>query len=147
MPTINQYFNLIQHNTKLLDLVTCNQVDHLLDEDFSDWQLTVIFYIACIYLKSSCFIIGIDVQDHASMRNILNTNKDLRSFWPVIKFYRHIEEASRDARYEGRKFTKEEFINKYIPKFNKVRDVAVNFIQKKNVSNVPVAEIEKFFKR
>ena len=139
-----KYLNLIEHNVKLLDLLTGNKPRHLENEDFSDWQVTVIFYISCIYIKALCSLSNINIQDHYALRNEINTNKDLL---PISKFYRHIEEASRDARYEGRKFQKNFIVNTILPKFNRIRDCAIDLLRKKGITDVSGVNIESLLSR
>lgn len=81
------------------------------------------------------------MQDHQKLREIINTDQALKELWYIAKHYRHIEEASRDARYEGRKFSKEYIKERILPKFYKVRDCAVSIIKSKNISNVPVIDL------
>ena len=138
MENIDKYLELIKHNSKLLDLITGSRPEHLTHEDFSDWQVTVIFYISCTYLKAVCMLYGEDVQDHHKLRTIINTNKEL---WGIARPYRHIEESSRDARYEGRKFDKEYIEGRLLPKFYKVRDCAVGIIKGKGIDNVPIVDL------
>src|SRR5574341_1389160 len=109
MSDINRYFHLIEHNVKLLDLLTGYRPKHLEKEDFSGWEVTVIFYIS--------------------------------------KFYRNIEEASKDARYEGKKFSKIFMINTILPKFNIIRDCIINIIKRKGVNTVVSVDIEPFLAR
>ncbi len=144
MSDVNRYFHLIEHNVKLLDLLTGECPQHLENEDFSGWQVTVIFYISCIYIKAACCLFGINIQDHYALRKIINTEKD---FLSISKFYRHIEEASRDARYEGRKFSKDFIINTILPKFNTIRDCIINIIKRKGINTVICVDIEPFLAR
>ena len=144
MSDVIRYISLIEHNTRLLDLLTGNLPKHLEKEDFSGWQVTTIFYISCIYIKAVCSLSNINIQDHYALRNEINANKDLLS---ISKFYRHIEEASRDARYEGRKFSKDFIINIILPKFNKVRDCAATIIRQKGILNIIGVDIKPFLNR
>lgn len=146
MEDVNRYFSLIKHNVNLLDLLTGDRTKHLKDEDFSDWQVTVIFYISCIYMKTVCSLFDIDIQDHYTLHSIINTRTDL-SLYTISKDYRHIEEAARDARYEGRKFDKEYLIKRILEKYNKVRDCAVSIIKQKGVGNVVYADIKPLLER
>jgi hypothetical protein len=50
MSEASKYFDLITHDLKLFDLLTGKMPKHLAEEDFSDWHVTVLFYMACIYL-------------------------------------------------------------------------------------------------
>lgn len=141
MSNITVYLKLIEHNSRLLDLITGERPAHLKDDDFSDWQVTIIFYMSCIYLKAVCFLLGEDVQDHYTLRQIINTREELYKNG-TAKYYRHIEEAGRDARYEGRKFDKEFIENRILPKFYKVRDRAITILKENDVTDVPETNID-----
>ena len=141
---VQKYLNLIQHDLKLFDLLTGELPSHLTQEDFSDWQVTNLFYIACIFLKSACALFGEDVQDHFTLRRIINERKEL---YLIAKNYRHLEEASRDARYEGRTFEKQYVLDRLVPKFNSVRDCIVDLLTKSNIQNIPTIEVESYLNR
>ena len=146
MSDTTKYLNLIEHNVKLLDLISGIRPDHLKDNDFSDWQGTIIFYMSCIYLKAVCVLFDEDVQDHYTLRQLINTRKEIYEDG-ITKHYRHIEEASRDARYEGRKFDKVYVENRILPKFYKVRDRAVKILKENNVNNIPETNIDFLLSR
>ena len=101
MSNIPSYLKIIEHDFKLLDLLTGERPNHLKNEDFSDWEITIMYYITCIYLKAVCQLFDKDIQDHYTLKRQINTLPELIY---ISKSYRHLEEASRDARYEGRTF-------------------------------------------
>ena len=144
MSEVQKYCNLITHDLRLFDLLTGKMPDHLAKEDFSDWQATVLFYMACIYLKTACSFLGIDIQDHFTLRQTINNRKE---FFSIAKIYRHLEEASRDARYEGRRFEKSYIVDRLIPKFISVRDCMVHFLKQNNISDIPSIEVENLLTR
>lgn len=144
MNNVNSYLNLIEHDLKTLDLLTGKRPNHLTKEDFSDWEVTILFYMACIYIKAVCNLFGEDIQDHYTLRQIINTRPELYS---IARSYRHLEEASRDARYEGRKFSRSYLIDRLLPKFNAVRDCAVSLLKQHNVTNIPDIDPEPLLRR
>ncbi len=144
MLPFEKYLALVSHDLKLFDLVTRLIPSSASKEDFSDWQVTILFYMACIFLKAACSLLGEDVQDHFMMRQIINNRQE---FYSIAKAYRHLEEASRDARYEGRVFDKQYILDRLIPKFNSVRDCIVDLLKQKNISNIPSIEVEPLLKR
>ena len=146
MSDTTKYLNLIEHNLRLLDLISGTRPSHLKDDDFSDWQVTIIFYMSCIYLKAVCVLFDEDVQDHYTLRQMINTRKEIYED-DIAKYYRHIEEASRDARYEGRRFDKASVENRILPKFYKVRDRAVKILKDNNVNDVPDTNIDFLLSR
>ncbi|GAX62481.1 glyceraldehyde-3-phosphate dehydrogenase/erythrose-4-phosphate dehydrogenase [Candidatus Scalindua japonica] len=139
MVNIDKYLNLVEHNSNLLRLITEKPSGSYKDVDFSDWQVTIIFYISCIYLKSVCSIFGLDVQNHFTIRKTMNERDELR---PIFNDYRKIEEASRDARYEGKKFEERIIKKRILPRFNTVRDCVVEIIKNNGISKVPVVNLD-----
>lgn len=134
MDSIKYYFELIEHDLKLLDLLTGKRPSHLEKEDFTDWIVTVLFYIACIYLKALFRLFGEDIQSHYALKQQLYNRPELLH---IIKPYRHLEEASRDARYEGRTFPSDYIINRLYPKFKAVCDCVVDIFYKKGIKDIP----------
>lgn len=144
MTDLSSYLDLVRHDLSLLDWITSPPPDHVAGEDFTDWHATILFYMACIYLKAVCQLFGEDVQDHYSLRLQINTRPELLA---VAKQYRHLEEASRDARYEGRTFPPQYLCDRLLPKFYRVRDCAVELLEKHNVPEVPKVDPEPFLAR
>jgi hypothetical protein len=144
MPSLQDYLRLVEHDRDLLDLITQPLPDNLAEADFSDWQVTTLFYICCIYMKAVCSIAGEDVQDHYTLRQLVNTRPELLT---IAKDYRHIEEASRDARYEGRTFDREFLLTRMLPKYNAVRDRAVELLKNANVGDIPSVDAAPLLQR
>lgn len=119
-PESTRYIQLAEHDIRLLALISNQdrkQSGTL--EDFSDWKVTIIFYISCILMKAVCSLWGEDIQNHYMLRRIINERPELYS---IARDYRKLEEASRDARYEGRTFEPAFIVQRVIPKFNSIRD-------------------------
>jgi len=131
---VEKYLKLVEHDLRLLDLLTKERSDDLATENFTDWQATLLFYMACIYLKAVCLTFGEDIQDHFSLRQQINARKELAA---ISAPYRHLEEASRDARYEGRTFDRQYLLERLLPKFLAVRDCAVSLLERGGIKNVP----------
>ena len=144
MPTTEDYFSLINHNDNLLEIISLHVPGHLQNEDFSDWKVTLTFYMICIYVKTYLDLIGIDVQDHYTIKQHINTIDNLI---PIAKNYRHVEEASRDARYEGRKYDDTYLKNRILPKYNQIRNKLIALLKKEyaGTKNIPNIKIEKYF--
>jgi hypothetical protein len=139
MHIINKYLNLIRHDSNFLKLITEGRSDHLKDEDFSDWQVTVISYISCFYVKTAIYILtGEVLQFHHEIHHKINSIPELLA---IARPYRKTEEPSRQARYDGRKFDKDYLTKRILPNFNKVRDCAVSIIKNK-VPNVPIINVD-----
>lgn len=145
MNKIDSYFALIKHNVNLLDLLTSKQYPpHLTQEDFSDWCTTTIFYILCIYMKAVFTLMGKDVQDHYTLRQLINTTPEL---YAIAKYYRHIEEASRDARYEGKKYSKDYLVDRILLKFEKIRVCLEKILKNHKATNIPKIDIKSLLER
>lgn len=98
--------------------------------------------MSCIFVKSACSLLGVDIQDHFTLRQIINTRQEL---WSIARNYRHLEEASRDARYEGRVFDKQYILNRLVPKFNTVCDCVVSLLTQRSVQSIPSITVESLF--
>lgn len=137
MESMKIYFKLIEHDLRLLELLTGKFPPSFEKEDFTDWIVTVLFYIACIYLKALFQFFGKNIQTHYALKEQLYDRAEL---FHIIKPYRHLEEASRDARYEGRTFPPEYIINRLYPKFRIVRDCVVEIFYKNGIRDIPAVE-------
>lgn len=133
-PGIQRYIDLVVHDFNVLGLLTRASRQDPSIGNISDWQVTLLFYICCVYAKAACKTLGVDIQDHFSLRQFLNTEPRLVY---VARSYRKIEEASRDARYEGRTFDIDYIRDRILPNFISVRDAMVNLLEQQGVINVP----------
>lgn len=100
----------------------------------SGWKCTLVFYMACIYVKALGRLRGKDLQDHYQVKQWLNTEPELRE---IAKSYRLIEERSRDARYEGRSFDSRE-LQEVARRFEQVRDRIADLLRQGGVAVDPV---------
>lgn len=143
---INKYIKLIENNSRFFDLITGRRLTNLNNADFSGWQVTTIFYISCIYFKTVAVVFEVDVRDHHSLRQMLNTEEEI---WRggIAKSYRYLEEASRDARYEGRAFTEKMIKERILFKFEKVKERAIYILEKNEITNVPDVNLRALFER
>ncbi len=115
---VRHFIYLTEHHHKLFDLLTGKLPEHLKNENFSDWQATTIFYMACILVKALCVTLNEDPKSHFEIRQLTYKNSELQSF---AKEYRKLEEASRQARYDGRTFDKSYIEDRLIPHFNLIK--------------------------
>lgn len=120
-----KYFRLVEHDRDLLDLLSALP-PHLINRDFSDWVVTTTFYITCIYMKAYFQTKGIDIQDHITIRKLINTDPTVVS---IAYDYRKLEEASRDARYEGRTFDANKLKERVLSHYNRIRLHLVGIIK------------------
>ena len=131
---VEKYLRLIEHDFGVLELLTASAKRAQPPKDVSDWQVTLIFYITCIYIKALGRSFGRDIQDHYGLRQWLNTEPDLVV---IARPYRHIEEPSRDARYEGRRFDQAFLLLRIVPNFLQVRDHVADLLEKRGAKAVP----------
>ena len=134
------YLDLIEHDLEALGLLSTAAQAKKPAVDVSDWQCTLVYYMACIYVKAMGRTRGKDLQDHYQLKQWINTTSDLV---PITKPYRKLEERSRDARYEGRKFTGDE-LNETFGWFAEVRDHLVALLKKEGAGKVPVVDPTRF---
>jgi len=144
VPEVEKYLKMVSHNFETLDFLTSAPPPNLKQIDFSDWQVTMIFYICCIYVKSVMGAAGIDIENHYSLRREITSHPDLKK---IFNKYRKLEEASRDARYEGRKFEKRYILETILPRFFFIRDCVVEVLKKSGYTSVPVLNPTPLFQR
>ncbi len=113
-----------------------------LDFMHGEFRPLTIFYITCIYVKALGRSFERDIQDHYALRLWLNTEPELLS---IARAYRHIEEPSRDARYEGRTFKKEFAVERVVPNFVRVRDHIADLLEKRGATGVPRVNLVAVF--
>jgi hypothetical protein len=126
---VREFIYLAEHNLKLFDLLTGQLPKHIKDEDFSDWQVTIIFYMACILVKALCATLNEDPRSHLDIRQLIHNKNEFQSF---AKEYRKLEEASRQARYEGRTFLKSYIEERLVLNFNVIKQNIGSALKKKN---------------
>ena len=98
-------------------------------EDTTDWQVALLYYIMCIRVKALGSCRGVELQDHYSIKQWLNAESDLLG---IARPYRKAEEWSRDARYEGRRFGRDE-LKRYLGWFASVYDHLGALLQNEGV--------------
>jgi hypothetical protein len=131
---VQPYLRLVEHDLEVLGLLTSAASKS--DKDVTDWQCTLLFYMACIYVKALGRLRNKDLQDHYQIKQWLNESPDL---FPLIRSYRKLEDNSRDARYEGRVFTREE-VSRLLRWFADVRDGVVKLLRAGGVTKVPAVD-------
>lgn len=135
-----RYLALIEHDLEALGLLCEAAQAKRPPVDVSDWQCTLVYYMACIFVKAMGRTRGKDLQDHYQLKQWINTTADLV---PITKPYRKLEERSRDARYEGRRFTRSE-LAETIGWFGQVRDHLAALLTREGVKNIPVIDPTRF---
>jgi len=117
-----RYLELAEHDCRVLRILrrACDdpRAGALREEDTTDWQVALVYYILCIEVKALGCCRGMELQDHYTIKRWLNDEPELRE---VARPYRKAEEWSRDARYEGRRFDERE-MRRYLSWFGAVHD-------------------------
>jgi hypothetical protein len=79
---------------------------------------------------------GKDLQDHFGLRQWINTEGDLVE---IAEPYRYVEEWSRDARYEGRRFSGKD-LERFYGWFIDARDKMLARLKAHGLTNLPVLD-------
>ena len=129
------YLALVASDREVLAIVTNG--GRAAKRDVSDWQTTLVFYMACIYVKALGRLRGKDLQDHFQIKQWLNTTADLVL---IAKPYRKLEDRSRDARYEGRRFATTE-MEQHVLWFEIVRGAIERLLRAGGVGGLPAVDV------
>ena len=129
------YLALVESDREVLALVTGG--GRAASRDVSDWQTTLVYYMACIYVKALGRLRGKDLQDHYQIKQWLNTTADLVL---IAAPYRKLEDRSRDARYEGRRFATAE-MEQHVRWFEAVRGAIERLLTAGGVGRLPTLHV------
>ena len=132
--------NLIEHDLRTLELLNESARSKKPPEDVTDWKCTLLFYMACIYVKALGHQRNKALPRHSVAREWLNSDSDLI---PIAKPYRKLEDRSQDARYEGRKFSPAE-LAEALRWFIEVRNVLVPLLRAAGLPNTPLVNPQPF---
>jgi hypothetical protein len=124
--------DLVKHNFETLAILSEGASARKPPTDITDWKCTILFYMACIYLRALASNRKKVIERHMDARDWLNAEPDLIY---IAKSYRKLEERSRDARYEGRRFKPAEMQEAY-RWFCEVRDKLVDLLKKDGLASV-----------
>ena len=94
--------------------------------DCLDWSVTCLFYAAVHYVNAYLRKFGIPIprrhrgdKGEPGRLNIVQSDPTLSS---IYLEYRHLDDESRDARYELRKISVTDFDKFLLPKLNRISD-------------------------
>jgi hypothetical protein len=118
--TAQEYLDQAAHNAGLAAYLRTNKTDYL------DWAATCLFYSAVHYVNAFLAYSGKSIpRRHTSSdpanpgrTNIVQQDSVLRS---VYHDYRHLDDESRDARYELRKPKKADYDERLVRCHNRIR--------------------------
>jgi hypothetical protein len=134
------YLQLIQHDSDVLATLSAAASSKTPPLDVSDWKCTLLFYMARIYMKALGRARGRDLQDHYGIKQWINTDAALVA---IARSYRKLEERSRNARYEGRRYSRPE-LDQACRWFSEVRDHVSNLLKRDGIQDMPVIDPQPF---
>lgn len=119
------YIKQAVHNAELAAYLRQDKVKYL------DWAVTCLFYASVHYVNAYLMKVGKTIPRRHKTQgslvgrsNIVETDPALRIIYPA---YRHLDDESRDARYELRKPSTDEYDKYLVPQLDKIK----NFVMPK----------------
>jgi hypothetical protein len=122
--SVEKYLEQAAHNSGFAQRIR-NEVP-----DFMDWSATCLFYSAVHYVNA--YLVknevpiprrhrGVDAKN-PGRTNIVQTDPDLSQ---IYADYRHLDDESRDARYELKRISVADYDSFLLPRLAKIRDFIV----------------------
>jgi len=118
--TVSDYLQKAAHNLEFAQYVRKNKTDCL------DWAATSLFYSAVHYLNA--YFVNADTPiprrhtssdpNYPGRKNIIQQDPQLLS---IYSHYRHLDDESRDARYELRIISAADYDSFLLPKLNSIK--------------------------
>jgi hypothetical protein len=119
--TIPEYLEQAAHNSAFAQFIRQNKSECL------DWSATCLFYAAVHYINA--YLVktgraiprrhtGYDPKKRPGRTNIVQQDPQLSAIYPE---YRHLDDESRDARYELKKVSASDYDRFLFPKLEKIR--------------------------
>ena len=125
MPQTDKHFDIIEDNHSALA--------HLANPEpskYTNWCVTIIFYMALHYIHAYLAKISNQHPDsHAALQPLIQKDSKLS---PLYTKYRHLEDDSRKARYDGEKFTIPQMRNESIKWFKDIQSSIFSLLKIKN---------------
>jgi hypothetical protein len=122
-PTAHEYIEQAAHNAALAAHLRSEKPDYL------DWAVTCLFYSALHYVNAYLAFSQKPIPkrhratDGSPARlNIIQQDPNLR---PIYPHYRHLDDESRDARYELRKPTRKDYDDFLLRQLQEVQNYLV----------------------
>jgi hypothetical protein len=126
--TVDEYFRLLDHDLRILEILHQGGAQAPLDT--SDWKTTLLFYMACIYVRATALAMGVTISNHREATTWLNTGA---SGVHVAADYRMLQDRSQAARYMGRVFQPKEMWD-HFRWFIAVRDRVMSLLKQKGLN-------------
>jgi hypothetical protein len=123
---VPEYLQQAARNLAFAQYIRANKIDHL------DWAATALFYAAVHYVNAYFVCCSIPIPRRHTNKdsrqpgrtNIVQQDPTLKMIYPA---YRHLDDESRDARYELRVISQVDYDAVLFPKLEKIK----NFITTK----------------
>jgi tRNA U34 2-thiouridine synthase MnmA/TrmU len=136
-----RYVRIAEHDYRVVGLLLAACSGQKNSEDVTDWQVALLFYILCLQVKALAVCRGKELQDHYAVKQWLNVQTELCG---VARSYRKIEEWSRDARYEGRRFNPCE-LSRFAQWFSEVHCCLSALLKKEGVEPSSLIDVTAVF--
>jgi len=122
--SVSEYPEQAAHNSDFAQHIRDNLSDCL------DWSATCLFYSAVHYVNAYFVKFGIPIpRRHRGVNakkpgrtNIIQQDPKLSVIYP---HYRHLDDESRDARYELKKILASDYDSFLLPRLNKIRNFII----------------------
>jgi HEPN domain-containing protein len=116
----SEYIQQATQNTELAAHLRQDKTRYL------DWATTCLFYAAVHYVNAYLMKAGKAIPRRHKTQgsllgrsNIVESDPTLKKIYPA---YRHLDDESRDARYELKKPTPEDYDTYLVPQLHKIKD-------------------------
>lgn len=122
--SVDEYLEQAAHNSDFAQRIRDSS------PEFMDWSATCLFYSALHYVNAYFAKFSIPIpRRHRGVEakkpgrtNIVQTDPNLKAIYP---HYRHLDDESRDARYELKKITPTDYDKFLKPKLQKIKEFVV----------------------
>ncbi len=125
MPQVDKHLDIIESNHKALA--------HLVEPDpsqYTDWCVTIIFYMALHYIHAYLAKTSNEHPDsHASLQPLIRNDPQIK---PLYLKYRHLEDDSRKARYDGEMLTIPQLRNESLRWFKDIQSSVFRLLKLTN---------------
>jgi hypothetical protein len=118
--TVSEYVEQAEHNTAFSQYIRDNR------REWMDWSATCLFYAAVHFVNAYCRKFGIPIPRRhrgdgggPGRTDIVQSDPQLCAIYPE---YRHLDDESRDARYELKKISEADYDKFLRPKLEKISD-------------------------
>ncbi len=135
MPNSNKHLQIINHNY--------NALSHLSNpnpSNYTDWCITIIFYMALHFVQAYLADKKNEhITNHSTLQQKIREDQNLRSTYNT---YRHLQDDSVNARYNGDKLSIYEMRNSTLKYFKTIQNKIISLL---NVSDTNKYDLYPLF--